>query len=124
MKQKVRLVRQKDGELKNLSISIQMYTLIRSISAGVSEIIRFECSNTLWIVKFINSRERVCCDDIQNRKQYIALELTIMLSQIVYNNEHPRKSLPMSISRIGQLAKYKRVTMFIWLLITVYNCYS
>ena len=66
----------------------------------------------------------MCCDDIQNRKQYIALELTMMLSHIVYNDELPRKSLSMSISRIGLLAKYTRVTMFIWQLITVYNCYS
>ena len=34
-----------------------MYTLIRSISAGVSEIIRFERSNTLWIVKFLPGNE-------------------------------------------------------------------
>ena len=34
-----------------------MYTLIRSISAGVSDIIRCECSNTLWIVKFIPGNE-------------------------------------------------------------------
>ena len=34
-----------------------MYTLIRSISAGVAEIIYFECSNNLWIVRFIPGNE-------------------------------------------------------------------
>ena len=50
-------MRQKDNEFKNIFISVQMYTLIRSISAGVSEIIRFECSNSLWIDKFIPGNE-------------------------------------------------------------------
>ena len=46
-------MRQKDNDLKNIFISVQMYTLIRLISAGVSEIIRFECFNSLLILKFI-----------------------------------------------------------------------
>ena len=50
-------MRQEDDEFKNLFISVQMYTLIRSISTGVSEIIRFVCSNTLWIVEFIPGNE-------------------------------------------------------------------
>ena len=50
-------VRQKYNELKNIFISVQIYTLIRLISAGVSEIIRFECSNSLWILKFIQGNK-------------------------------------------------------------------
>ena len=50
-------MRQKDNEFKNTFISVEMYTLIRSSSAGVSEIIRFECSNSLWILKFIPGNE-------------------------------------------------------------------
>ena len=46
-----------------------MYTLIRSISADVSEIKRFECSNTLWIVKFIAEQKTIYCvrvnDDVK-----------------------------------------------------------
>ena len=50
-------MRQKDDLFKNIFISAQMYTLIRSICAGVSEIIRFECCNSLRIVKFIPGDE-------------------------------------------------------------------
>ena len=54
---RVLLVRQKDNKFKNKFISVQMYTLIRSISAGVSEIKGFECSNSLWILKLIPRNE-------------------------------------------------------------------
>ena len=40
-------MRQKDNEFKNIFILVQMYTLIRSSSAGVSEIIGFESCNSL-----------------------------------------------------------------------------
>ena len=40
-------MRQNDNEFKNIFISVQMCTLIRLSSAGVSEIIRFESSNSL-----------------------------------------------------------------------------
>ena len=57
---------------------MMMYALIRSISAGVSEIIRFDCSNSLWIVKFIPGNE--CAVTVSVSVSVLVLVLVIFTS--------------------------------------------
>ena len=59
---------------------MMMYALIRSISAGVSEIIRFDCSNSLWIVKFIPGNECAVTVSVSVSVSVLVLVLVIFTS--------------------------------------------